>query len=307
MSAIDRQPFILAERLHLPKTLFLHRGWHSGIGQLVGLFAIVYAIINTVATTSITQVVLAICVMLAALMIDPDGTDDIKDMPAWVPPAIAAAILNPMLACSLLVYAVCGVSVSVFFHRWGSHAAFKTKRWKARLGCLFATIVGSGSLLQWCGSHDPHHIYSDMPGDPHNYKGWWSAWLVNYAVPPKYAHQRVLRLMVDPFQVFLHYNYWLVNATYGLLLWSIGGVPALVYLWLLPAGALLIMGGIHNVVAHAGDGTRRFPIDLHWYAPFSFGEWAHGTHHKDPQNPDFRPTSADSDFGYSVIKAIRTD
>lgn len=195
--------------------------------------------------------------------------------------AIVAAVFlgwTQWLLLSVASYLVMGLSISAGFHFLFCHNAYRTNKWIARVMLYLGTLVGAGSSLQWCTAHAAHHKYSDTDQDPHNIKSWRSAWLINYHYP-KYDF-RCTRLLIKQdknWHLWFHHYYWAINAltvtVLSLVDWRIA-----FYGYVLPAGLLLIMGGLHNIVAHYG----KQPRDLWWMAPFSVGEWRHGFHHKHP-------------------------
>lgn len=232
-----------------------HRGYQSGLGQVVGLLC-----------------------LLAAVLAGP----------------------TPWLWATLLTYSLVGLGITVGFHRLFSHLAFRTNRaWEVVL-LLLGSMACSGSSIQWNIAHQAHHKFSDGPGDPHNIKGIWSMWLVNYAYP-KYDMKMVRRMLkeskVPGLHLWLHHHFWMT-------IFGVITVMALIdhklafYGFLLPVGLLLMMGGAHNVLAHWG----RRPRNIWWYAPFSFGEWCHADHHRTPSAPRF----GSYDPGWWLIKAIRS-
>lgn len=231
--------------------LLMHRGHHSGLVQVVGVIAIV-----------------------TAVLLGPTE---------W-------------LWATLFTYVVVGLSVSAGFHFKFTHNSYRTYRWVERVMLYLGTLSCSGSSLQWCAAHTAHHMYSDTDQDPHNVKSWKSAWLINYHYP-KYSWKCARQLMKhDPWHMWFHRHYWLVNMLTLLALtlinWELG-----FYGYVLPVGMLLIMGGIHNIVAHWG----RQPRDVWWMIPVSVGEWRHKFHHDHPSRWDMGPFNPSSLF----IRLIR--
>jgi stearoyl-CoA desaturase (delta-9 desaturase) len=56
---------------------------------------------------------------------------------------------------------------NVCFHRYFSHASFKTSRFfQATLAALGAFSNQRGALW-WCSTHYKHHLFCDLPEDPH--------------------------------------------------------------------------------------------------------------------------------------------
>jgi stearoyl-CoA desaturase (delta-9 desaturase) len=84
--------------------------------------------------------------------------------------------LNVGLA--VFFYALSGHGVTVGFHRYFTHGAFKARR-PVRIALAVAgSMAVEGPIIRWVSDHRRHHAFSDKPGDPHSpWKygtGWWS-------------------------------------------------------------------------------------------------------------------------------------
>lgn len=76
---------------------------------------------------------------------------------SWTDVAIAAA-----------AYVLTGLGVTVGFHRYLTHGAFKARRWM-RIGLAVAgSLAVQGSVIQWVADHRRHHAFADRDGDPHS-------------------------------------------------------------------------------------------------------------------------------------------
>ena len=82
-------------------------------------------------------------------------------------------LLTVLLAIAM--YLLCGLSITITYHRAGTHRAFKMKRWLWN-----ATLVlSSGAVLlpfiTWCRRHRDHHAFTDDPlRDPNCARpGFW--------------------------------------------------------------------------------------------------------------------------------------
>jgi stearoyl-CoA desaturase (delta-9 desaturase) len=73
---------------------------------------------------------------------------------SWVDVAIAAA-----------AYVLTGLGVTVGFHRYLTHGAFKAGRW-LRIGlAVGGSLAVQGSVIQWVADHRRHHAFADRDGD----------------------------------------------------------------------------------------------------------------------------------------------
>ncbi|MGI9092232.1 MAG: acyl-CoA desaturase [Mycobacteriales bacterium] len=65
-------------------------------------------------------------------------------------------------------YLVSGFGVTMGFHRYFTHGAFKAKRaLKIAMGIAGSMSI-EGPVIRWVADHRRHHAYSDREGDPHS-------------------------------------------------------------------------------------------------------------------------------------------
>ncbi len=71
-----------------------------------------------------------------------------------------------------------GFGITIGYHRYFTHRSFKCKPWFAYLLMVLGTMAMTGPLLQWVRTHQLHHRYTDVHGDPHspNLGRYKSAW-----------------------------------------------------------------------------------------------------------------------------------
>ncbi|MFC4120453.1 acyl-CoA desaturase [Nonomuraea zeae] len=65
-------------------------------------------------------------------------------------------------------YVLTGLGVTVGYHRYLTHGAFKSSRW-LRIGLAVAgSLAVQGPVIQWVADHRRHHAFADRDGDPHS-------------------------------------------------------------------------------------------------------------------------------------------
>jgi stearoyl-CoA desaturase (delta-9 desaturase) len=95
-----------------------------------------------------------------------------------IAPAVALGSVVPLLwghavnltdiVMGVVLYVITGFGITVGFHRLFSHGSFKASRLlKIALAALGSMAV-EGSVTSWVATHRRHHMYSDVPGDPHS-------------------------------------------------------------------------------------------------------------------------------------------
>jgi stearoyl-CoA desaturase (delta-9 desaturase) len=208
-----------------------------------------------------------------------------------------------------ITYLLCGVGVTVGYHRLFTHRSFKTTRALRALLAVLGSMAIEGPLIEWASTHRKHHRFSDRPGDPHSPHvdqriGWRGAlqglahahvgWIFrgqDMANPRRYAKDlladRDLRFISRTFPLWaaagLALPFGLGVALTGSL---VGGLTGLVW------GGLVRVFLLHhatfsiNSLCHffgrrpfaTGDESR----NLAWLAPLSLGEAWHNNHHAFP-------------------------
>ncbi|MFF0445596.1 acyl-CoA desaturase [Streptomyces sp. NPDC004609] len=197
--------------------------------------------------------------------------------------------------------------ITVGFHRYFTHGAFKARRPLRIALAVAGSLAVEGPLVRWVADHRKHHKFSDAEGDPHSpwrfgetvpalLKGlWWAhiGWMFDEEQTPqqKYAPD----LIKDPAirRISRHFVFYTVVSL---------GIPPLVgglvtmswwgaftaFFW----GSLVRVALLHHVtwsinsICHA-VGKRPFKSrdrsgNVWWLAVLSCGESWHNLHHADP-------------------------
>ena len=72
------------------------------------------------------------------------------------------------LVLALTAYFVSGFGVTVGFHRYFTHGAYKAARWLRITLAVVGTLALEGAVVQWVADHRRHHAFADREGDPHS-------------------------------------------------------------------------------------------------------------------------------------------
>lgn len=219
----------------------------------------------------------------------------------------------------LAVYVVTGLGMTVCYHRLLTHRSFTTHKWIERTMTLLTTIGLTGSSLSWTAAHRLHHRKADREGDPH------SPYIMGFATAQWGSMFSPISLRSSPvfgsrFHRMVHKFYLPINLGYGLLLYLLGGVWAVVHMWLVPAAILWNAGSLINTICHTpslgyryreGSGVVPPNRDLSVNNPvlgvLVFGEGHHNNHHQFPGHARIGLRWWEIDIGYMLIKLIRTD
>jgi stearoyl-CoA desaturase (delta-9 desaturase) len=206
-------------------------------------------------------------------------------------------------------YVLCGLGITVGFHRYFTHRAFKTNRFIRATLAILGTAAIEGPITAWVADHRKHHAFSDQPGDPHSphvdhghglrgaLRGLAHAhlgWLFLHTErgsKARYAPD----LVADPL-IRLIDRLTIVWIVLGLALpfglgYLLGGTLMAALTGLLWGGAVRILL-LHHVTFSINSlchffGRKRFETgdesrNLMWLAPLSFGEAWHNNHHAFP-------------------------
>ena len=231
-----------------------------------------------------------------------------------------------------VLYVVCGLGITIGFHRLFSHRAFKTTRTLTALWAILGSMTLQGPVTQWVTDHRKHHALSDKEGDPHSphhgygsdwrgvLKGLWHA-QVGWLLTTK-GLERGKRygkdLYADPLIRWIDrlYMVWLVLSlaipfAVGYLVG--GGSLALGFECFVWAGLLRVFVFDHltwsvNSICHmfgrrdfpTGDESRNFwPLAL----PV-FGEAWHNNHHAFPGSARHGLTWRQVDVSWMIIRGM---
>ncbi len=66
------------------------------------------------------------------------------------------------------MYLICGLGITIGFHRYFSHKSFECPRWVKWMLGITGSMACQGDLYWWCAVHRTHHQHSDEADDPHS-------------------------------------------------------------------------------------------------------------------------------------------
>src|SRR2546426_5887841 len=72
------------------------------------------------------------------------------------------------LALFAVMYLLCGLGVTIGFHRLLTHRAFATYRPVQYVFAVFGSMAVQGPVISWVADHRKHHAHTDEEGDPHS-------------------------------------------------------------------------------------------------------------------------------------------
>ncbi|MDT0441733.1 acyl-CoA desaturase [Streptomyces johnsoniae] len=226
---------------------------------------------------------------------------------AAVPLAWGRGVSLLDLALLTVFYFIGCHGITVGFHRYFTHGAFKAKRPLKIALAIAGSMAVEGPLVRWVADHRKHHKHSDAEGDPHSpwrygetvpalMKGlWWAhmGWMFDTEQTPQHRYapdlikDRDLRRVSRQFVLWTTVSLGAPAVIGGLVTWSWQGAVS-AFFW----GSLVRVALLHHVtwsinsICHA---TGRQPFrsrdrsgNVWWLAVLSCGESWHNLHHADP-------------------------
>jgi len=204
-------------------------------------------------------------------------------------------------------YLFTAIGVTVGFHRYLTHGAFKAKRWLRIVLTLAGTMAIEGAPIRWVADHRRHHQFAEEENDPHSpwrfgesvgglTKGMiWAhtGWLFTREntnarrFAPDLVADKDVRWFQKNFVFVMILSLGLPTLLGGLITMSWKGALT-AYIW----AGLVRIGFVHHItwavnsVCHV-MGERPFSTgdkatNVWWLAILSMGESWHNLHHADP-------------------------
>jgi stearoyl-CoA desaturase (Delta-9 desaturase) len=218
-----------------------------------------------------------------------------------------------MIALCAGGYAIRMWAVTAGYHRYFAHRSYKTSRaFQLVLAVLGATAMQNGPLW-WASVHRRHHKHSDGPGDPHSpvVRGFWYAhlgWNFDLQRPPQDERSNVTDLARYPELGFVDRHDWLFVLAYAFGCLAIGGLPGVVWGFVVSTVAVFHATLLVNSLAHVW-GSRRYATDDQsrnnvLVALITFGEGWHNNHHHAMSSARQGFFWWEVDFSYYVLRAL---
>ncbi len=234
------------------------------------------------------------------------------------------------LAIFGFMYLVCGIGVTIGFHRLLTHRSFATYKPIAYGLAAAGSMSVQGPVVSWVADHRKHHAHTDEEGDPHSPHGhgpglrgtlrglWWAhvGWLLDRQGQASW--RRHARDVLDDRGLVWISRRFEFFVVLGLLIpfglgYALAGTLAGALTALLWGGFVRIFVLHHvtwsvNSVCHF-FGRRRFATDDHstnvlWVALLSLGEGYHHNHHAFPRSANHGLRWYELDVSGLIIRAL---
>jgi len=183
------------------------------------------------------------------------------------------------------------LGLTLIFHRYLAHRAFKMNRAARFVWSFIATAAMQKGPLWWAGHHVNHHRFADRDGDPHSpmVSGVYYAHIGWFLNDTKYDRVEATNPVIRDFSrvpelAWLDKYFFVPPLALAVTMFLIGGMPWLIWGFCLPTMTLAHATFAINTVNHM-FGSRRFDtVDESRNnlvtAVFAVGEGWHNNHHR---------------------------
>lgn len=212
------------------------------------------------------------------------------------------------LVIAVAMYAITGHGVTVGFHRYFTHHAFKAPGWLRTALAVCGMMAVQGPVIDWVAAHRRHHRFSDPEGDPHSpwryghtfkalAKGFVYAhlgWLFDRRqvtsadkFAPDLCRDPIIRRLSGAFPVWVAISMLLPPLAGGLWSWTWrGAITAFFSGSLVRVAALrhvtFAVNSVCQLVGRTPFQTKDQSRNVWWLALPSMGEAWHNFHHAEP-------------------------
>ncbi len=224
----------------------------------------------------------------------------------------------PALLTAVALYWISlSMGIGMGYHRLLTHRSYKTPKLVEYVLAICGTLALEGGPIFWVAVHRIHHRFSDRTGDPHTPQDgkWWAhvLWMLagNSSHLEIGAYNRYARdLVQDNFYRWLSKYHYVPQVLTAVLLWSVGGLPFLLWGVFFRVTAGLHATWLVNSATHIW-GPRRFATRDHsrnnvWVALITFGEGWHNNHHAHPTSARHGLAWYEIDATWLTIRLFQT-
>ncbi|MBK7864591.1 MAG: fatty acid desaturase [Archangiaceae bacterium] len=202
--------------------------------------------------------------------------------------------------------------LTIGYHRYFSHRSFQTSRVFQFVLAFAAETSAQKGVLWWAAHHRHHHKFSDQPEDIHSpaQKGfWWSH--VGWVLCPKYDATRweqIKDFSRFPELRFIDRHWWLPPLLGAVVLFTVGGLPVLVWGGFVSTVVLFHGTFTINSLSHVFGRRRYLTTDTsrnNWLlALITCGEGWHNNHHFHQNTANQGWFWWEVDFSYLLLRGL---
>lgn len=242
-------------------------------------------------------------------------------LPQWILSLYAVIWLFIDFQWYYILFALLGLYLpgiignTIGFHRYFTHQSFEVNKFWHYTFLFLGSLTGQGSAIFWTALHLHHHRNSDNRMDIHSpNKGFWSSFVL-WQIKGNFEGMKGLiapkKLYRDSVVKFLHYQYYKVYWTVGILLLLI---DPFFFLYFFCLGAFFLTSLVdnfsnfflhHDRVGYVNYITKDNSRNVPFIAFLTLGGGWHNNHHHNPNNYRFGVTKYEFDLGARFIEIIK--
>ncbi|HEY0168794.1 MAG TPA: acyl-CoA desaturase [Jatrophihabitans sp.] len=211
------------------------------------------------------------------------------------------------LSLAVGFYVVSALGITVGFHRYFTHGAFKANRGLKIALAIAGSLAIEGPVIRWVADHRRHHAFSDREGDPHSpwrfgqsasglVKGFWYAhlgWMFDSERTNQAKYAPDLQADPDLVRIDRQFPFWVAFTLLapavlgGLITWSWTGALS-AYFWASLVRVCLLhhvtwsINSVCHMIGERPYASRDRSANFWPLAILSMGESWHNSHHADP-------------------------
>jgi stearoyl-CoA desaturase (delta-9 desaturase) len=239
---------------------------------------------------------------------------------------VRGGVTGTALGAFAVLYIISMLGITVGFHRYFAHRAFRAGRWMEALFIAAGSTALQGPLLFWVSTHRRHHLFSDTVDDPHSphfangraagyWRGLWQGhigWMFAHEVanPMRFAPDivRERRVFAQQQRYWLWAGIALAMPPLAALAAGTGPLNALeIFLWAGPVRLFVAhhaswaVGSLSHMTGRRPFATNDRSANNFFVAILAFGEGLQNNHHSFPRAAHHRVEWWEPDLsGYAI-------
>ena len=224
---------------------------------------------------------------------------------------------SALAACLVGHWVTGGLGITLTYHRLLTHRSFAIRpRWLEYVLTFVGMCASEGGAVGWVADHRRHHAHSDEEGDVHSpnlgfgwaHMLWWMTPDITSRHTPEYLKKWAPDLYRDPIHRFMNAFPVVPPLLSAALMYSIGGIPWLVWGFFVRTIFVLHTTWLVNSATHIwgyrSHETRDKSTNLWWVALLTYGEGWHNNHHAFQTSARHGLRWWEIDPTYMVIRAL---
>jgi stearoyl-CoA desaturase (delta-9 desaturase) len=224
---------------------------------------------------------------------------------------------SALAVCLSLHWLTGCLGICLTYHRLLTHRSFALRpQWLEYVLTALGCCAFEGGAIGWVADHRRHHAHADDEHDVHSPRRgfgwahmlWWITPDTSSIHTPGYYERWCPDLNRDPVHRWLDTHHFLFPIAMGAGLYSVGGMPWLVWGGFVRSVVLLHTTWLVNSATHLWGSrpyaTRDTSTNLWWVGLLAYGEGWHNNHHAFPTSARHGLRWWQFDLTYGTIRLL---